>query len=96
MRPIHPGKLLREEFLIPLKITPAELARVLKVPPSRIYGLVNEKRGLAVDIALRLARYFSTDAMYWMKLQGAFELHTAKKKSGRIIKSKINPRKKWS
>jgi addiction module HigA family antidote len=77
MRAIHPGEILREDFLVPLAMTPHALAKALKVSPSRIRDIVHEKRGINVDTALRLARYFGGEAQSWLNLQQAYDLKLA-------------------
>ena len=69
MRPIHPGEVLREDFLAPLQMTPHALAIALRVPASRMNDIVLERRGVTLDTALRLARYFGGDAQSWLNLQ---------------------------
>ena len=77
MRPIHPGEILREEYLIPLGMTANALSVALYVPAPRINDIVREKRGISPDTALRLARYFGGDAQSWLNLQNAYDLKTA-------------------
>ncbi|KPN73233.1 HigA family addiction module antitoxin [Neisseria sp. 74A18] len=77
MRPIHPGEILREEYLIPLDITANALSVALHVPAPRINDIVREKRGISPDTALRLARYFGGDAQSWLNLQNAYDLKMA-------------------
>ncbi|OSI09167.1 HigA family addiction module antitoxin [Neisseria canis] len=77
MRPIHPGEILREEYLIPLGITANALSVALHVPAPRINDIVREKRGISPDTALRLARYFGGDAQSWLNLQNAYDLKVA-------------------
>lgn len=77
MRPIHPGEILREDYLLPLAMTPHALSKALQVTPTRINDIVNEKRGITADTALRLARYFGGDAESWLNLQQAYDLKTA-------------------
>ncbi len=71
---IHPGEVLREEFLKPLKITPSELAKQLRVPAPRINDIVLGKRGITADTAIRLARFFGTTEQFWMNLQTSYEV----------------------
>jgi addiction module HigA family antidote len=85
MRPIHPGEVLREEFLGPLGLSAHALAQALRVPATRINDVVNERRGITADTALRLARYFGTTAEFWLNLQSAFDLRTAEG----VLKSQI-------
>ncbi len=82
MRAIHPGEILREEYLIPLDMSANALAIALHVPAPRINDVVREKRGVSPDTALRLARYFGGDAQSWLNLQTAYEL---KCEEGKIL-----------
>ena len=77
IRPVHPGEVLREDYLKPLKLSSNALARHLLVPASRINDIVLERRGITADTALRLSRYFGGDAQSWMNLQTAFDLRSA-------------------
>jgi addiction module HigA family antidote len=72
--PIHPGEILREEFLVPLGLAPYSLARALRVPRTRIERLAREETPVTLDTALRLARYFGTSPEFWMNLQAAYDL----------------------
>jgi len=92
MRPIHPGEVLREDFLIPLGLSAATLATALHVPASRIRGIVRERCSVSADTALRLARYFGGDAQSWLNLQAAFALRTAKIAAGKAIAREVLPR----
>lgn len=89
MRPIHPGEILREEFLVPLGITPHALALELRVPAPRINDVVREKRGITVDTALRLSRYFNTTAQFWMNLQSSYDLKKAERELGSKIAQEV-------
>jgi addiction module HigA family antidote len=89
---IHPGEILREEFLKPLKITPYRLAKELRVPPPRINDIVLEKRGITADTAVRLARYFATSAEFWMNAQAFYDVRRVAGKLARELKH-IAPRK---
>ncbi len=73
-RPIHPGEILREDFLPDYGLTATSLARELKVPRDRIEKIVREQRGITADTAARLARYFGTSAQFWINLQGQYDL----------------------
>ncbi len=75
---IHPGKILLEEFLEPLKITQYRLAKDISVPARRINEIVKAKRSITADTALRLSRYFGTSAQFWMNLQDHYELELQK------------------
>jgi antitoxin HigA-1 len=77
MRPVHPGEILREDYLKPLGLSSNALAQALKVPASRINDIVLERRDITVDTALRLVRYFGGDARSWMNLQTAYEIKVA-------------------
>lgn len=79
---IHPGEALLEEFLRPTGISQNGLARAIGVPPRRINGIVQGKRAMTADTALRLARYFGTSARFWMGLQDDYELEEARRKLG--------------
>ena len=74
--PIHPGELLKDE-LQEINVSLNELGRALRVPMNRICAIVNGKRSITVDTAMRLARYFGTSAQYWLNLQNAYDLETA-------------------
>lgn len=76
--PIHPGEILREEFLLPLGISQYRLAKEIHVPPRRINEIVLEKRGISADTAIRLGRYLSTTAQFWLNLQARYELEMAR------------------
>jgi len=77
MRAIHPGEIIREEYLEPLGMSANALATALRVSAPRINDIVREKRGISVDTALRLARYFNTTAQFWMNLQTSYDLKVA-------------------
>lgn len=92
MRPIHPGEILREEFLIPMELSAHALATELKVPAPRINDIVRERRAITPDTALRLARYFGTTAQFWLNLQTSYDLKIAEKATGAKIKSEVHKR----
>jgi antitoxin HigA-1 len=77
MRPIHPGEILREEFLVPLEMSANALALALHVPPNRISSILAGKRAVTADTALRLSRAFGTTPQMWLNLQQAYELRVA-------------------
>ena len=93
MRPIHPGEILREEFLAPLEMSANRLAQVLAVPTNRITEIVGERRAITAETALRLSRAFDTTPEFWLNLQQAYELRSAEKELGPALKS-IKPIKK--
>lgn len=74
---IHPGEVLKEEFLDPLGVTPYRLAQELHVPVPRINDIVLRKRGISADTALRLGRYFNLPPQFWLNLQTEYDLRTA-------------------
>lgn len=92
MRPIHPGEILREDFLIPLGMSANALAIALRVPAPRINDIVRERRAVTPDTALRLARYFGGDAQSWMNLQVAFDLRTTEIAARKDIEREVLPR----
>ncbi len=75
--PVHPGEILREEFLVPLKLTPYAVAAALNVPRTRIERIAREEKPITADTALRLGKYFKTGAAFWMNIQARFDLETA-------------------
>jgi len=93
MRPVHPGEILREEYMVPLGLSATALAHALGVTPARINDIVRERRGITADTALRLARYFGTDAQSWINLQTAFDLRVAELAAGEAIHRVVKPRR---
>ena len=92
MRPIHPGEVLREEFLDPLGMTAHALAQALRVPAPRVNDLVRERRRVTPDTALRLARYFDTSPQFWLNLQASYDLKIALRAAGKRIEREVEPR----
>ena len=90
--PIHPGEILREEFLVPLGMTAHALALALKVPSTCINDIVRERRAITPETALRLARYFGTSAQFWLNLQIGYDLRIAKQKALPTIEREVLPR----
>ena len=90
LKPIHPGEILHEEFLKPMKITQYKLANDIGVPRPRISQIIREERGISADTALRLARYFETSPEFWMNLQMRFDLISEERKRGREIRKNID------
>ncbi len=90
MRPIHPGEVLREDYLEPLNLSANALANALGVTATRINEIVREKRGISADTALRLARYFGSSATFWLNMQSQYELRLAEVKQNNNIE-KIVP-----
>ena len=91
MRPIHPGEILREDYLIPLGMSARALAKALHVPPPRINDIVRERRGVSADTAMRLARRFGGDARSWLNLQAAYDLRVAELKNARRVEREVKP-----
>jgi addiction module HigA family antidote len=75
---VHPGEILREEFLKPMSISSYELAKRLRVPAPRVNDIVLERRGISADTAVRLSRFFGTTEQFWLNLQGAYEISRVK------------------
>lgn len=91
MRPVHPGEILREDFLVPLGTSANALAKALNVSAPRINDIVRERRGVSADTAMRLARYFGGDARSWLNLQAAYDLRVAEIENARRIEREIAP-----
>jgi len=91
MRPVHPGEVLREDFLRPVGLTANALAKALHVPAPRINDIVRERRGVSADTAMRLARYFGGDARSWLNLQAIYDLRLAEIANARRIDREIMP-----
>ena len=89
--PIHPGEILREEFMAPLGISMNALALALRVPVTRVMEIVHERRAITPDTALRLARYFNTTSRFWMNLQAAFDLEVAERELEQDILRDVHP-----
>ena len=92
MRPIHPGKILREEFMAPLGLSANGLAIALRVPAPRVNDIVRERRGVTPDTALRLARYFGTTPQFWLNLQVSYDLKITQRDTGTRIEQEVSPR----
>ncbi len=91
LKPIHPGEILREEFMEPLGISMNRLALDLRVPVTRIADIANERRAISADTALRLARYFGTTAEVWMNLQARYDLECAADRSMKKVRRDVRP-----
>jgi addiction module HigA family antidote len=89
--PIHPGEILREEFMVPRGLSQNARARALNVPPRRINEIVVETRGITADTALRLARHFGTSAEMWAGLQADYDLRLARNETARVIERDVAP-----
>jgi addiction module HigA family antidote len=91
LAPIHPGEILREDFLAPLSLSMNKLALDLRVPVTRIAEIIHERRGITPDTALRLARYFNTSARFWLNLQAAYDLELAEDELADSIEREVRP-----
>jgi addiction module HigA family antidote len=89
MQPITPGEILNEEFLLPLGISQYKLAKDINVPAIRIHAIINGKRAITPDTALRLAKYFSTTPQFWLNLQNQYELDQKGKSMEQELKTKV-------
>lgn len=96
MRPIHPGEIIREEYLVPLNMTAHALSVELRAPASRIGEIVRGRRAITPDTALRLARCFGTTAQFWLNLQSSFDLKQAEEKIGKKINEEVRPLEKMA
>jgi antitoxin HigA-1 len=92
MRPVHPGEVLREDFLVPLDLSVNALAISLDVPATRLHEIVKERRSITADTAARLAKHFGGDAASWLVLQANYDLKTLATK--RDIERKVRPRER--
>jgi addiction module HigA family antidote len=90
--PVHPGNVLRHDFIEPLGLTAHALAMALRVPPNRITAILAGERGVTAATALRLARHFGTSPGFWMNLQKAYELESAERAEGERIRAEVTPR----
>ena len=89
--PIHPGEILRQDFMVPLGISMNKLALDLHVPVTRIAELVHERRGITPDTALRLGRYFNTSARFWLNAQALYDLEVAEDRVRRDVEREVRP-----
>ena len=91
LEPINPGEILLDDFLVPLGISINQLSRDISVPPNRISEIVNGKRSITADTALRLQRYFGVEAQFWLNLQTEYDLRMMKRKIWDDIEQRIIP-----
>ena len=89
--PVHPGEILREDFMVPMRLSMNRLALDLRVPVTRIADLVRRRRAITPDTALRLARYFNTSPQFWLNLQSAYELEKAEDELLAQIERDVRP-----
>ena len=91
LKPAHPGEILREEFMAPLGLSMNKMAMDLRVPVTRIADIVNEKRGITAETALRFARYFNNSPIFWMNLQTRYELEVAQDELAAKVERDVQP-----
>ena len=91
MRPVHPGEILREEYLAPLGMSVNALAMQLRIPATRLHEITKERRSVTADTAMRLARYFGGDAQSWLNLQSSYDLRNAEIQRAAEIREDIKP-----
>lgn len=91
MRPVHPGEIIREEYLVPLDMSVNALAQRLRVPATRLHEIVKERRSVTADTAMRLARLFGGDAQSWLNLQAAYDLRVAEINNAAEIREDVRP-----
>ncbi len=88
MRPVHPGRLLKHE-LAARRLSANALARALRVPPGRVIDIINGKRGISAETALRLGRYFGNGGRFWLALQARYDLAMAERQAGPRIRNEV-------
>jgi len=91
LKPVHPGEILREEFMTPLGLSMNRMALDLRVPVTRIADIIAERRGITADTALRFARYFKNSPAFWMNLQSRYDLEVAEDESAAEIERDVRP-----
>jgi addiction module HigA family antidote len=91
LKPVHPGEILKEEFMIPLRLSMNKMAMDLRVPVTRIADIVNERRGITADTAMRFARYFKNSAAFWMNLQTRYDLEVAEDELADKVERDVQP-----
>jgi addiction module HigA family antidote len=91
LKPVHPGEILREEFMAPLSLSMNRMAMDLRVPVTRIADIVNERRGITADTALRFARYFKNSPTFWMNLQTRYDLEIAGDEIAAKVERDVQP-----
>jgi len=89
LQPIHPGEILREEFLEPMGISQYRLAKDISVDPRRINAIIQGKRAITADTALRLARYFDTSERFWLNLQAQYDLEVERDELGSRLEKEV-------
>jgi len=91
LKPIHPGEILREEFMLPFGLNPNKLALALRVASPSIYEIVKEERGISAEMALRLGRFFSVTPEFWINLQAHYDLSLSRQEAEERINRDVRP-----
>ena len=91
LKPVHPGEILREEFMVPFDLNPNKLAVALRVSAPNVYEIVNERGGISSEMALRLARFFGTTPEFWINLQAHYELSLSRQEAEEEINRDVHP-----
>lgn len=91
LKPVHPGEILKVEFMEPLGLNPHKLSRALRVSAPAIYDIVNERRGISTDMALRLAHCFGTTPEFWLNMQTSYDLDVMRDKEADKIRREVLP-----
>jgi addiction module HigA family antidote len=91
IKSVHPGEILREEFMTPLRLSMNRMAMDLRVPVTRIADIVSQRRGISADTALRFARYFKNSPTFWMNLQTRYDLETAEDQIAAKVERDVQP-----
>jgi antitoxin HigA-1 len=91
LKPIHPGEILREEFMVPLHLNANKLALALHVPAPSIYDIVKEERGISPEMALRLGFVFGTTPDFWLNLQSEFDLRVVRNQKEAKVRNQVRP-----
>ncbi len=91
LKPIHPGEILREEFMVPLHLNANKLALALHVPAPSIYDIVKEERGISPEMALRLGYVFGTTPDFWLNLQSEFDLRVVRNQKEAEVRNQVRP-----
>ena len=91
LKPVHPGEILHEEFMVPLGLSMNKVAMALRVPVTRIADIINERRGVTADTALRFARFFGNSPAFWMNLQTRYDLEVAEDEVARKVERDVQP-----
>ncbi len=91
LKPVHPGEILREEFIEPLGLNPHKVSVALRVSAPAVYEIVREERSISPDMALRLARYFGTTPEFWLNLQARYDLEVARDEKEIKVKREVQP-----